>query len=194
MKTFDHAQLAIDSVLTHAAVVTISSIYRHIILPGLKDSKGLSNGFYEVERTAFDFTGCREGSLFGKGDAKKDAWRIFKHITLNPLDRDSKKLRSLNVSSPLCVAESISQIRRMLLVRSSNNSHNIFSAMDTHSSEFGSAEEFAQADVLDQYRFAGLVYFDILRTVLTECNGVVQVQIQSDLKSNFRLQIWGGFN
>lgn len=197
MTHFDKAQTDIDAVSTHASVVMLSDVFRFIVLPGLKSAKNIRDGYYEVNRADLQAVEYRKGAIFCDKDMCHDAMRIFGYLTLNPLAKSSRTFRSINLSSPQCIGESLVQIRRMLLVRSETNEHNLFSILNRSTQEVyegvKSSDDYRKLDIHKQFQVASIVFFEIIRCIAVNHAGVVQVQIESDLQSNFRLCIWGNF-
>lgn len=197
MTSFDKSQTDIDAVSTHASVVMLSDVFNFIVLPGLKSAQNIRDGYYGVNRADLQAVDYGKDALFSDKDMCNDAMRIFGYLTLNPLAKSSKTFRSINLSSPQCIGESLVQIRRMLLVRSETNKHNLFSILNRSTREVyegvTTSEDFKQLDINKQFQVASIVFFEIIRCIAVNHTGVVQVQIESDLQSNFRLCIWGNF-
>jgi hypothetical protein len=196
---FNNAQRTIDAVITHSSVVLLADIFRRIIVPALRNaSSDLGSGFHVIDMVKIhDELSSVEPPLFDNKELQRRGFEIFAYLTNTPLARDSKKCRSLNVSDPACVADTLVQIRRMLLVRSETNENNIFESIiaeSNHRVEWISTDrEYRSLDLDTQYSIAAKFYFELIRNMFDKNPKVVQVQLESDLSSQFRLIFWGDF-
>ena len=195
----NQAQHAIDAIITHSSVVLLADIFRSIIVPALRDaSSDLGSGFHAIDIDKIHGELLRnKAPLFDSKELQRRGFEIFAYLTNTPLARDSKKCRSLNVSDPACVADTLVQIRRMLLVRSENNGNNIFDSIISKSGKHfdwvNSNKEYRELDLEQQYAVASKFYFELIRNMFDKNPKVVQVQLESDLSSQFRLIFWGDF-